>query len=171
MDNSMNLLSPSPSHKLHDSWTMWAHLPHDIKWTLDSYIKICSFTSVEEAILLFECIPPEMNTNCMLFIMRTGIKPMWEDENNRSGGCFSYKTPNKNVCAAWKRLSYNLVGESLTDMSNKTRPIINGITISPKKNFCIIKIWMANCQFQNPDIIVENPNISKIGCLFKTHLS
>ena len=117
-----------------------------------------------------ESIPDEMITNCMLFIMRDGIKPMWEDPKNRKGGCFSYKINNKSVSSVWKNLSYSLVGESLTENLN-VRPCINGITISPKKNFCIVKIWLASCNYQNPVVIADGLGISSQGCLFKTHLA
>ena len=168
------LAAPAPScstdYKLYDKWTLWAHLPHDTNWTFDSYIRILSFDSVHAIIMLLESIPDEMITNCMLFFMRDGIKPMWEDPKNRKGGCFSYKINNKNVSSIWKNLSYSLVGESLTENTN-VRPCINGITISPKKNFCIVKIWLANCNYQNPAVIADNLGITSQGCLFKTHLA
>ena len=156
--------------KLYDKWTLWAHLPHDTNWTFDSYIRILTFNSVHAIIMLLETIPDEMITNCMLFIMRDGIKPMWEDPKNKKGGCFSYKINNKNVSSIWKNLSYSLVGESLTE-NTSVRPCINGITISPKKNFCIVKIWLANCNYQNPAVIADGLGISSQGCLFKTHMA
>jgi hypothetical protein len=100
--------------------------------------------------------------------MRDGIKPMWEDPKNKKGGCFSYKINNKNVSSVWKNLSYSLVGESLTEDVN-VRPCINGITISPKKNFCIIKVWLDTCKFQDPGIIANIADLPREGCLFKTH--
>ena len=160
----------STKNKLYDKWTLWAHLPHDTNWTFESYIRILTFNSVEEIIMLLETLPNEIITNCMLFIMRDGIKPMWEDPKNIKGGCFSYKINNKNVVSIWKNLSYSLVGESLTEQ-NSARPAINGITISPKKNFCIVKIWFSNCNHQNPSIIIDDIGISSQGCLFKTHIS
>ena len=27
-------------HLLHDKWVLWAHLPHDTDWSVNSYIKI-----------------------------------------------------------------------------------------------------------------------------------
>jgi len=156
--------------KLYDKWSLWAHLPHDTNWTFESYIRILTFNTVEEIIMLLETLPNEIITNCMLFIMRDGIKPMWEDPKNIKGGCFSYKINNKNVVSIWKNLSYSLVGESLTEQSS-ARPAINGITISPKKNFCIVKIWFSNCNYQNPSIIIDDIGISSQGCLFKTHIS
>jgi hypothetical protein len=47
---------------------------------------------------------------------------------------------------------------------------INGIKISPKKNFCIIKVWKTNCDCQNPEVLNEVKGISTYGCLFKKHI-
>jgi len=47
--------------------------------------------------------------------------------------------------------------------------LVNGITISPKRGFCIVKIWLKNCTLQDPNIIVDVENLVKVGCLFKTH--
>lgn len=156
-------------HSLYDNWTLWAHLPHDTDWTVKSYKKIMTMDSVESVLALHETLPEKMIKNCMLFLMRDGIQPTWEDEKNRNGGCFSYKVSNKSVTAAWKQLSYTLTGETLTKDS-KLRPTINGITISPKKNFCIIKIWLSTCQFQNPAKIDDVGGITSQGCLFKKHM-
>lgn len=155
-------------HKLSHRWTLWAHLPHDTNWAASSYKKIYEFDTAEQAIAIFEVLPPKLVMNCMLFLMRSGIVPMWEDPQNRNGGCFSYKVANKEVNTAWKQLSYVTVGETISTNMNVI-PIVNGITISPKKNFCIIKIWMANCNFQNAGIIRELEGITAHGCLFKKH--
>ena len=156
-------------HDLSDGWILWAHLPHDTDWSLKSYMKIYEFNTVEQAITITETLPPVLVTNCMLFLMRKCINPIWEDERNRNGGCFSYKIPNKDVPDAWKQLSYSLVGETMSD-NNKLLPHINGITISPKKNFCIIKVWLANCSFQDAAVIREVHGITSHGCLFKRHV-
>jgi hypothetical protein len=156
-------------HDLSDGWILWAHLPHDTDWSLKSYMKIYEFNTVEQAITITETLPPVLVTNCMLFLMRKGINPIWEDERNRNGGCFSYKIPNKDVPDAWKQLSYSLVGETMSD-NKKLLPHINGITISPKKNFCIIKVWLANCSFQDAAVIREVHGITSHGCLFKRHV-
>jgi hypothetical protein len=101
--------------------------------------------------------------------MREGIKPIWEDVKNRNGGCFSYKVINKNVYDVWREFTYALVGNTISTNESFVASV-NGITISPKKNFCIIKIWMSNCTFQNPDIITnEVTGLDSHGCLFKKH--
>jgi len=156
-------------HLLNNEWTMWAHLPHDTDWTTNSYKEVYNMNSVEEVIALSESLPEVLVVNCMLFIMKKGIIPVWEDPNNRNGGCFSYKIPNKSVYSIWKDLTYSLVGRSLSSNSDFVNNI-TGITISPKKSFCIIKIWMSSCDFQNPDLVTtEIKGLTTYGCLFKKH--
>jgi len=155
-------------HALYDKWVLWAHLPHDTDWTLKSYKKIMVFTTVEEVIALYQALPEKLVKNCMLFLMREGITPTWEDKKNRNGGCFSFKIPNKAVTAIWKRLSYVLTGETISNDIKLLRAA-NGITISPKKSFCIIKIWISDCAHQNPRVISPIPGLSIQGCLFKKH--
>tara|TARA_B100001057_G_scaffold281501_1_gene281857 strand:- start:415 stop:942 length:528 start_codon:yes stop_codon:yes gene_type:complete len=163
-----NTVNNKELHRLYDNWTLWAHLPHDTDWSLSSYYKIITLETIEDALLLFETFPEVMVTNCMLFLMRAGINPTWEDANNRNGGSFSYKINNRTVPYCWKNLSYVLLGETLTP-PNKSK-FITGITISPKKNFCIIKIWLSNCDNNDPDIITNIDGLPKHGCLFKKHI-
>ena len=47
---------------------------------------------------------------------------------------------------------------------------INGITISPKKNFCIIKIWISNCDNIDPNIIKNIDGLFPNECFFKKHI-
>lgn len=160
---------PDEMHHLSDKWTLWAHLPHDTNWGLESYIKIYTFKTAEETIAVTETLPAILVENCMLFLMRDGIKPMWEDPRNKNGGCFSYKITNKNVYKVWKELSYVVVGGSISKQQNYVKNV-TGITISPKKNFCIIKIWLADCSNQNPDVVTSDlKGLSSHGCLFKKH--
>ena len=168
-DNISNSEHANAPHVLSDTWILWAHLPHDTDWSIKSYTKIYEFNTLEQAVTITEMLPPKLIINCMLFLMRKGINPIWEDERNRNGGCFSYKIINKDVPGAWKQMSYLLVGETMTD-NVKMLSHINGITISPKKNFCIMKVWVANCLFQDATVIRDVEGVSSHGCLFKRHV-
>jgi len=159
----------STHHDLSRKWSLWTHLPHDTDWTINSYKEVYELSSVEETIALTESLPEVLVTNCMLFIMRKGIVPVWEDPNNRTGGCFSYKVLNKQVYSIWKELTYMLVGETLSS-NKKFTETITGITISPKKSFCIIKVWTSTCEYQNASIITDEiKGLTSMGCLFKKH--
>lgn len=156
-------------HELLDKWDLYYHLPHDKNWDISGYTIIMkSIDTAEKVILLNEHLNENVVNNCMLFVMRTGITPMWEDPKNRNGGCFSYKISNKYVYELWKNLFYLLCGETIC-VDKKHNKHINGITISPKKNFCIIKIWLDTSLYQDPDMIVNVNNLLKQGCLFKKH--
>jgi len=158
-----------PQHGLNDKWDLYYHLPNEKNWDLSGYTVIMkSIDTVEKVILLNESITEHVVKNCMFFVMREGITPMWEDCKNRNGGCFSYKVINKQVYEVWRNLFYMLCGESLCSEIALNKHV-NGITISPKKNFCIIKIWFDVSTYQDPNIINDVPNLSKNGCLFKKH--
>tara|TARA_B110000305_G_C19342604_1_gene589961 strand:- start:23 stop:541 length:519 start_codon:yes stop_codon:yes gene_type:complete len=169
METSQIMKDQKTCHKLNSQWTLWAHLPHDTDWSLASYKKVLTFGSIEELHSIIEYIPENMINNCMFFMMRNNTQPTWEDPINRSGGCFSYKIFNKNVTNIWNLLCYALIGESMSPNKNFVNSI-TGLTISPKKNFCIIKLWMSNCNNQDASSIIDIDGLNSYSCIFKKHL-
>jgi hypothetical protein len=160
-------------YKLNDLWTLWLHLPHDSDWSINSYKKVSTLTFLEECVILIENMSSQIEEKCMLFLMKNNIKPIWEDEKNKKGGCLSYKIAIENVSRVWKRLVYALVGNHfLLDNgynSNSDKDIlktITGLSISPKKNFSIIKLWIGNMdilsseRFKNISMDLVKQNLS-----------
>ena len=155
-------------HNLNGKWNLYYHLPNNTEWDLSSYSKIVtSIDTLETVVSVNEKLTDNVVKNCMLFLMKESIKPTWEDPANRDGGCFSYKINNKNVSETWKTMFYNVIGRSISNNKAFSKSV-NGITISPKKNFCIIKVWLNSCQYQNPDFIKVR-NLTNQACLFKKH--
>ena len=95
--NSIDNIDNIVHRPLNCDWTLWIHLPHDTKWDIDSYKNIYKFNTVEDGIALIENMNEKLVINCMLFVMRNNILPLWEDQNNINGGSISYKINNKNV--------------------------------------------------------------------------
>lgn len=153
-------------HELSGNWVLWAHFPHDTNWAIDSYKVVAKMSTVEDIVAISATLPDILVRNCMLFMMREGVHPTWEDKSNRNGGFFSYKTQNKDVPDAWRQLMYSVAGESVSKKLDLCEAV-TGITISPKRNFCVIKIWMTNCEHQMPRDIIEMPGLNWRGCLFK----
>jgi hypothetical protein len=170
MAKTLQQSSVDTMHKLSNTWTIYAHLPHDTDWSLESYKTLFSTDKIEEFITLTESLPDQLISNCMLFIMKDNIKPIWEDIHNKNGGCFSYKISNKLVPTIWRKFSYKLVGNTMLKNKN-IKNNVNGITISPKKNFCIIKIWFADCSNKDPETIDYFKGVDAHGCLFKRHFN
>jgi hypothetical protein len=152
-----------------DKWNLYYHLPQNKSWDLSSYQTILAeIDTAEKLVAIGEVLPPNVAKFCMLFVMRKGITPMWEDPQNRTGGFFSYKVSNKFVPDVWKNLFYALCGETLCT-NPKYSKYINGITVSPKKNFCIMKIWMKDLSVQDARLFIDIPNLSRNGVAFSPH--
>ena len=155
-------------HLLNDKWVLYHHLPSEKNWTLSGYTVLANdIDKTEKVIALKNYLPENMIKYSMLFLMREGITPLWEDPQNKDGGCFSYKVFNKQVEQVWRDLMCVCCGETLSD--EKYCKYINGITISPKKNFCIIKVWLSSKEHQAPNIIIPVENLIKHGSVFKNH--
>jgi hypothetical protein len=168
MESESKVFTSENYHTLNDKWVLWAHLPHDTDWTLKSYKEIYEISNIETVNAINKTIPEKMVKNCMLFLMRKNINPTWEDPKNSKGGCFSFKVINKNVYDVWVNLVMAITGEYISKDMNFLNSI-NGITISPKKSFCIIKIWMSNIEEQNPRKICKIEGLTVHGCIFKKH--
>ena len=151
-------------HELSEKWVLWAHLPHDTDWSMNSYIPIMTVTYVEEIITLIHTLPESLLTTCMFFFMKEHVNPVWEDSANKQGGCFSYKI-TQSCFDCWRDVSYSMVGKTLSK-DKVFQESITGISISPKKNFCILKVWMSSCSFQDASKITV---LKHNGCIFKKH--
>tara|TARA_Y100000741_G_scaffold62485_2_gene44297 strand:- start:30248 stop:30721 length:474 start_codon:yes stop_codon:yes gene_type:complete len=156
-------------HGLQEPWTLYLHFSNDTEWDDNSYKKICVITYVEEGIALFELLTNELFKSVMFFLMRGNIKPMWEVDENKNGGAFSFKVDMDNIKSIWTNMSYQCIGETL--INSDDIQIVNGITFSPKKCFGILKIWTSDCSIQNPSAINYFPGLSDEGCIFKKHIN
>lgn len=123
-------------------WTFYFHDPDDNNWSLDSYKRLGDVSSVEEMWCVLKATTKFSQTG-MFFAMREHVFPCWDDANNIEGGCLSIKVPMDAVPATWEYLVKRALGETLV-----TDPIkwesLNGISVSPKRGFCIFKLWMAD---------------------------
>ena len=90
--------------------------------------------------------------------MKEDILPTWEDPQNIKGGCWSFKVGRRETFNAWLDLSISLVGNTLVQeyQSPILINLLTGISISPKKGFCIIKIWNRDQQFSDPKLLKSN---------------
>ena len=128
-------------HDLDNNYTLWMHMLYDNDWSINSYKKIYTFNTIEKAACLLENLNSEIIEKTMIFLMKNDIKPIWEVKENKEGGCFSYKITTCYVYELWKKMSYMLICNTMIDDDIIVKNI-NGISISPKKNYCILKIWI-----------------------------
>lgn len=154
-------------HKLSNTWVLWFHDPCDTEWGLDSYQNIFEFDTIEHFWSLFNNLDKNLVTQGMFFIMKKNIVPLWEDEKNENGGCWSYRIQKRNSYEAWLNLAMALCGNHLTDQEDSD--MINGISISPKKSFCIIKIWNNDSKKNNINIIKNIEKLENSESIYRAH--
>ena len=133
MDENLKANCTLLKHK----YNFYFHNPDNQNWELDSYINLLEFNSLEEWWILDKFIRKDMVENGMFFIMLENSAPVWECPTNINGGCISWKVDRKNSYKSW----IDSIGHFITqDFGNYTSKI-NGVSISPKKNSSIIKLW------------------------------
>lgn len=160
--------TPSTNRQLDDNWTLWIHLPRDPDWTLNGYYNIHTFSTIDDIVSIIESIPSSLVKGAMMFIMREGVSPIWEDKNNKNGGCFSYRVSHKILTSVWRNIAYTMVGGYL--VPDEMSGIITGISISPKKQFSVLKIWTSTKEYTDPKAISHIQGLSPGSCLFKSHV-
>ena len=152
-------------YKFNDIWSVWYHSINDNRWTNDSYTKIFSINNLYDYHSFNSIVNDKILHKCMVFLMRDNIFPTWEDENNKEGCCISYKISNKTLGRDFYLILLKVLNESI--MKNNDRfKLVNGISISPKKEFNIIKIWFKEC-ITASDIHEFKPSFIKSKSILK----
>lgn len=151
-------------NKLNDCWKLYYHLINNNEWSENSYVLLSKFDNLEKIIDHYKYIDEDICKKSMLFLMRSHIKPMWEDEHNINGACYSFKISNKIINNVWKNISFNCVSENLLQDNES---LINGISISPKKYFCILKIWINDKKYNKLKFV--NDNLNNLEYIFKSN--
>lgn len=133
--------------KLHTPWDVYFHDFPSNNWSPTSYDYIFEIKTVVDFWKLFKQIDKINTYTSNLFIMRSGIEPLWESEDNRNGGECSICVDADKSNELLELLSILIMDENL--VNNPT--IINGISVVTKKitthdnpdgkNSSYIKIW------------------------------
>ena len=134
---------------LHSKWALYYHNPNTNDWSNESYRRIARLNSIHAFCAYYKQMDFEECAHGMFFLMRDNIMPTWEDEHNKGGGCWSFKVSLNHFFYVWKHLSMLLVGESLSTVPM----LLNGISVSPKRGFCIVKLWNHDSKHNKTDIL------------------
>jgi hypothetical protein len=139
---------------LNDIWSFYFHDPNDDNWTYASYKKVGDVTSVREFLCLNNMVKSILHFG-MYFLFREYVFPCWDDENNIKGGCLSLRILKVDLNVLWKELCARILGETLLKEEHNNLQnwnLINGISVSPKKEFMILNIWVKSADVSDPSI-------------------
>lgn len=126
---------------LDDMWNVHFHDPFDNDWTLKSYHRLMTVSTCDDFWTVTDAIGEKI-LDGMFFVMREHIFPCWDDPENKEGGCFSIKVPKSHSVMFWQEICAAVLGETFFKDVHASKQV-NGISISPKRTFCIFKIWMS----------------------------
>ena len=139
------------------SWCLYYHNPADTRWTSDSYTKIGTAKTWGEVFTITNAIQDVSMHQGMLFWMREGVPPLYENHANIKGGCYSIRINRQKAVHYFLLYTISsMLGKTVTNSEN----IIQGVSISPKRifdpkntqSFNVIKIWNKDCmKFCKPD--------------------
>ena len=156
-------------YKLQSQWILWNHGLNDKSWSNDSYKNIFTFNNLNDIKIYNDNLDLLQLQNSMYFLMREDIFPTWEDSNNKNGCCASYKIPSNDIVNIWYKCIQNILCENL-HKNKDNYDIINGISISPKKEFNIIKIWFKRkLKDVNTYLNIDDKYITKENCMIKNN--
>jgi len=160
-----------PTHPIGSGpWTLYFHESDDKSWGADSYKKIHGAASWEGLGTLLREMGPTRIMGGVLKIMRGDTSPLWENKVNIRGGAYCIKVPRRVAVEVFTRYVAAAAAECATT-DPAANPIV-GVTISPKKGFCIIKLWNTDAvKHKNAaDVAILHEDVRTGEILYRPHV-
>lgn len=138
-------------------WTLYYHSLREKKWTLETFQKIGTARSLQDALSIFKELGEKVKRG-MFFWMREPIPPLWENYQNIRGGSYSLRGSSEDGPVYFKK--YTLAA-MLNMAVRESEDQIMGISISPKIlgtgpqqriGFYVIKVWNRDADKYNKNV-------------------
>ncbi|OJD20375.1 hypothetical protein ACJ73_08290 [Blastomyces percursus] len=142
-------------HPLMHEWTLWFTKPPSGKgdnWN-ELLKEVVTFGSVEEFWGIYNNITPtsELGLKADYHLFKKGVRPEWEDQQNKHGGKWSYSFRDKKnapIDDLWLHAQLAAIGETLeNDEDNE----VMGVVVNVRKGFYRIGLWTRTAGKSTPD--------------------
>jgi translation initiation factor 4E len=132
-------------HPLMNEWTLWFTKPPSGKgdnWN-DLLKEVVTFSSVEEFWGIYNNITPtsELGLKADYHLFKKGIRPEWEDQQNKHGGKWSYSFKDKRavpIDELWLHAQLAAIGETLENDDDNE---VMGVVVNVRKGFYRVGLW------------------------------
>ena len=128
--------------KLSNKFVFWYHIidnssSEDYKAQIK---KLAEFDTLDDFWAIFQYLkkPDDYKQPVEMQLFKEGIKPMWEDENNKNGGKIALKLRKEYSNLVWEELVFAFIGGYF---AKEIKDEINGLVINCKKDFNTLQIW------------------------------
>lgn len=149
-------------HKLlGQTYTIWCHNQNSGKWyNISSFKTMSQYWACMKAML----DRPRMVSNGMLFIMKGDVNPNWSNDDNIKGGRISWKLTKPEASECWENICSLFVSGEFDKIFGAYD--CRGVSISPKKDSNIIKLWVNSLI---PEDVMSSAVLPDY-CIFKSSM-
>ncbi|KAI9729669.1 MAG: hypothetical protein M1818_008422 [Claussenomyces sp. TS43310] len=138
--------TPPPVHTLRQSWVFWFRPPISKSNGYLEYEKtlhaIAGFDTVEDFFAIYKHLkrPSSLPMVSDYHIFKKGIRPVWEDEENKKGGKWIVRLKKGVADRYWEDLVFAIVGDQFAEASEE----VCGAVLSVRNGEDILSIWARN---------------------------
>ncbi|KAH6655246.1 translation initiation factor eIF 4e-like domain-containing protein [Truncatella angustata] len=137
---------PGGSHPLSDTWVFWTRPPiskaHGYIPYEDTLHPMMMASTIEQFWTAYTHLkaPSEVPLMTDYHIFKEGIRPIWEDKENKDGGKWVLRLKKGVADRYWDEILLACVGGALCDDNSQ----INGAVLSVRNGEDVISIWTAS---------------------------
>ncbi|KAH9422028.1 eukaryotic translation initiation factor 4E-like [Dermatophagoides pteronyssinus] len=150
-------------HPLQNTWDLWYYKNVSSVFE-ENLFNITSVDTVEDFWGLFNHIEyaSKLNLNCAYYFFKKGIRPMWEDPINKSGGrwLINVKKVYNNTDEFWLELLLCLIGEGFDEYND----YVCGAFVVIKRSQDRIGIWTKEASNRDANLHIGNVIKKRTKC-------
>lgn len=141
--------APEAIHPLRCAWVFWTRPPISKANGRVEYEKtlhpMARVKSVEEFWQIYKHLkkPSELPVVTDYHFFKEGIRPIWEDEENKRGGKWTLRLKKGIANLYWTETMLALIGDHLTDGTGEMNNAVNGMVLSVRNGEDILSIWTS----------------------------
>lgn len=132
-----------PAHQLRNSWYFWFRPPISKANGYIEYEKtlhpIASCSTAEEFFVVYQHLkrPSVLPLVSDYHLFKKGIRPIWEDEENKKGGKWIVRLKKGVADRYWEDLLFAIIGDQFGEASDE----VCGVVLSVRNGEDILSIW------------------------------
>eukprot|EP00013_Stygamoeba_regulata_P018465 CAMPEP_0177668554 /NCGR_PEP_ID=MMETSP0447-20121125/22847_1 /TAXON_ID=0 /ORGANISM="Stygamoeba regulata, Strain BSH-02190019" /LENGTH=184 /DNA_ID=CAMNT_0019175117 /DNA_START=306 /DNA_END=860 /DNA_ORIENTATION=+ len=145
--------------RLQNSWCFWYNFYIGPGKTVEEYDKalsrLCTFDTAQEFWSYYNHLPAvsDLPPRASYHLMKSGVKPLWEDKANEKGGNWSIKVRSCDTQGVWLDVLLAVIGEQFQCTKNDD---LCGVTISVRNDgFNIVEIWNYRVNESEHDLLQQ----------------
>jgi len=142
-------------HPLQNTWTLWFFKNDRNKDWEENQKAVINFSTVEDFWALYNHIEEagKLAAGCDYSLFKKGVKPMWEDKHNKSGGrwLINLKSSQRDpeLTKFWTEVMLLMIGEAFGEEHGK---YVCGAVVSVRAKGDKIGLWLGSAQ--NSDAVM-----------------